>query len=607
MSRSSVLLRLSRRKHEGPSSVSKDRVKQAPPENSWRRRSLASLSRRLSPGLRHPPSGPAADSETSHLVLDDTQDGPQEFYPKPVEVIRQEEYPHMNHGTYLDHSGTTIYARSTITRATHKLLANLYGNPHSANQPAQLSGDVVDAVRLQALRFLGADPRHFDLVFTANATAAIKLVADAFRDLGEQTRAGRFWYGYHADAHTSLVGVRELTRGHHTVFEGDGEVEAWLDGDDGGGGKVAVERERVSSLGLFAYPGQSNLTGRRLPLEWAGKLRRRRGGGMRDTYSLLDAAALAMTCPMARVFADPEAAPDFVCVSFYKIFGFPDLGGLVVRRESGHILALRKYFGGGTVSMVSAIGGAWHLSKGLENSRGGTGDGEDQMSGGALHEGLEDGTLPFHSILALGEAIDVHAELYGSMENISAHTTALARRLYEGMRRLRYRNGQPLCMVYEAGDGTTGYGNARRQGATVAFNVFRADGGYESYATVERLANERGVYVRSGGICCPGGLYTALQYEPWHLNRAKSAGHHCGPYGLSLINELPTGVVRASLGAMSTLQDVDRFLVFLHDTFIAREDSGYANSNGNASMASVKSEHLESIASEQQVAACCSA
>jgi hypothetical protein len=63
---------------------------------------------------------------------------------------------------------------------------------------------------------------------------------------------------------------------------------------------------------------------------------------------------------------------------------------------------------------------------------------------------------------------------------------------------------------------------------------------------------------------------------------------------------------------MSTRQDVDRFLAFLHETFVvAREDSGYANSNGNASVASARSEHLESIASGQQgcvpqAAACCS-
>ena len=38
-----------------------------------------------------------------------------------------------------------------------------------------------------------------------------------------------------------------------------------------------------------------------------------------------------------------------------------------------------------------------------------------------LHDHLEDGTLPFHSIIALGAALDVHALPYGSMDNISKH------------------------------------------------------------------------------------------------------------------------------------------------------------------------------------------
>lgn len=126
-----------------------------------------------------------------------------------------------------------------------------------------------DDVREKTLRFLGADPEHFDLVFTANATAAIKLVADSFRDLAAP---GTFWYGeysrssfhlshmrttfpvsctgnstpfshrglhslptrltlfvgYHKDAHTSLVGVRELTAGTHHCFSNDREIEEWL-------------------------------------------------------------------------------------------------------------------------------------------------------------------------------------------------------------------------------------------------------------------------------------------------------------------------------------------------------------------------------------------
>ncbi|GAB1310956.1 Molybdenum cofactor sulfurase [Madurella fahalii] len=612
MARPSILVRLSGRKQEGRPVGSNGSVKPPAHESSWRRRPLASLSRKVNSSPRPVFLSHADDDKNVPRVsFDDCEDTvlpPR--YERPVETIRQDEYPHMNHGTYLDHSGTTIYARSTVERFTQKMLSGLYGNPHSANQPAKISGDMVDSIREKTLHFLGADPRHFDLIFTANATAAVKLVADCFRDLAEQTRSGSFWYGYHRDAHTSIVGVRELTNGDHHVFEDDAEVEEWLDGYDGGAGGGGPEQQRVSSLGLFAYPGQSNLTGRRLPLEWARRLRAARH--LQNTYSFLDAAALAMTSPMSRVFADPAAAPDFACVSFYKIFGFPDLGGLVVRRDSGHILTLRKYFGGGTVSMVSAVGGAWHISKGLESTRagghggGGGGGGIDVGVGGALHEGLEDGTLPFHSILALGEAIDVHAELYGPMENISKHTTALVQRLYRGMSRLSYGNGQPLCKVYEGDDGAAAYGDATRQGATIAFNVFRADGGYEPYSTVERLANERGVYVRSGGICCPGGLFTALQYEPWQLNRARSAGHHCasGSNGLSLINELPTGVVRASLGAMSTAQDVDNFLSFLRETFLGRED------RVRISGSTVSGKIEQELVTEQrehvpQVAACC--
>ncbi|KAK1776578.1 pyridoxal phosphate-dependent transferase [Copromyces sp. CBS 386.78] len=491
-------------------------------------------------------------------------------YDKPVEVIRKEEYPHMNNGIYLDHSGTTIYAGSTVKRFAHKMSSNLYGNPHSANEPAKFSGDMVDSVREKTLRFLGADPRHFDLVFVANATAAIKLVADCFRDLAEQTRTGSFWYGYHRDAHTSLVGVRELTKGPHShkCFESDAEVEEWIEGRNAFG-------QQPGSLALFAYPGQSNLTGRRLPLAWTGRIRHDRAKRLRNTYTLLDAAALAMTSPMSHVLEDPDSAPDFTCVSFYKIFGFPDVGGLIVRKDSGHILALRKYFGGGTVSLVSTIGSAWHVSKGLETN---THEDGNEHTGG-LHEGLEDGTLPFHSILALGEAIDVHRELFRSMENISVYTSSLVRRLYQGMKGMRYDNGQPLCKVYHSGDedlwengkGDEVYGDSRVQGATVAFNVFREDGTYESYAIVEKKANDRGIYVRSGGVCNPGGVFTALQYEPWQLNRAKSAGHHCGSNGLSVINELPTGIVRASLGAMSTTQDVDIFLAFLRENFLEKD------------------------------------
>ncbi|KAJ0121288.1 molybdenum cofactor sulfurase [Diaporthe amygdali] len=494
------------------------------------------------------------------------------FYPAPVQRIRETEYPHMKKGVYLDHSGTTIYARTLIESFANHMISNLYGNPHSANAPAELSGHVVDSVRQKVLKFFGADPRHFDLVFTANATAGIKLVADCFRDLAEQTRNGSFWYGYHKDSHTSLVGMRELAYGHFHCFGSDGEVEDWLHRPDSvlsGKNTRLRHLSRRGGLGLLAYPGQSNMTGRRLPLSWPGRVRS--SPDLTNTYSLLDCAALAMTSPLNAVFKNVETAPDFTCVSLYKIFGFPDLGALIVRKDSGHILTLRKYFGGGTVTMVSVLGGSWHKTKGLDSTAAESQESTTANKGPSyeIHDSLEDGTLPFHSILALGQAIDVHSRIYGSMENISRYTTYLSKILYNELRCLRHANGRPACHIYTDDDGQ-GYGDPNRQGATIAFNMMDADGVYIPYSDVEKIANDNGVYVRSGGICCPGGLYTALDYEPWELQRAFSAHHVCGPDGISLIHQLPTGVVRASLGAMSTRDDISKFVSFLQKTFVSQ-------------------------------------
>jgi len=473
-------------------------------------------------------------------------------YNNDVDRLRSVEYPHMQNGVYLDHSGTTIYAKSAIEGFTSKMLTNLYGNPHSENSPAKLAGNVVEDVRLKTLEFLGADPKYFDLVFVANATAGIKLVGEAFRDLGEKTRSNSFWYGYHSDSHTSLIGVREWTYGQSHCFESDAEVEAWLRFPV----SARIHRQEHRSLGLFAYPGQSNLTGRRLPLAWAGHMRRT--DELQNTYTLLDAAALAMTFPMSRVFADPNLAPDFTCLSFYKIFGFPDVGALVVRKQSGHILSLRKYFGGGTVHVVGVLDDIFHQSKG----RGGP---EDK-----LHEGLEDGTLPFHSILALGEAIDVHHRLFKSMEVISAHTQYLAARLRRGLMLLRHADGRPMCRVYSDGAAARGgifTDDAEEYGSAIAFNVLGEDGQYIPFKQVEELANKANIYVRSGGVCNPGGIYSVLGYEPWMLQRAHQAGYMCGRAGDGVLHRTPTGVVRASVGAMSTRADVDTLVNFIRTRF----------------------------------------
>ncbi|KAF7913774.1 uncharacterized protein EAF01_000180 [Botrytis porri] len=455
-------------------------------------------------------------------------------YNKAVEEFRKHEYPMLKDAVYLDHAGTTLYSKSLMERYMADMMANLYGNPHSASTSSQLSTSRIENTRLSVLRFFNADPEDFDVVFVANATAGIKLVMDAFR--GQEDG---FVYGYHQDSHTSLVGVRENAVSSRCLD--DDAVECWLSGSE-----ALVRKEYDSEIGLFAYPAQSNLDGRRLPLSWPERVRNLSFETQAATYTLLDASALVSTSPLD--LSDASKAPDFTVLSFYKIFGFPDLGALIVRRDSGAILQTRKYFGGGTVEVVVCLKEQWHAPKGQ-----------------SLHETLEDGTLPFHNIMALEAAIDVHKSLYGSMERIANHTTFLARKLYEGLKSLRHANSEPACIIYSPGFSSETSSNV--QGPTIAFNVKNSFGAWVTNVEFERLASIRNYHIRTGGLCNPGGVASALELQPWETKRNFSAGLRCGGEADIYAGKI-TGVIRVSLGAMSTMSDVESFLSFVDEFFV---------------------------------------
>ncbi|TKA61433.1 hypothetical protein B0A55_11599 [Friedmanniomyces simplex] len=446
-----------------------------------------------------------------------------------IERMRETEYPMLKDTLYLDHAGTTPYSKRLMERFHLDMMANLFGNPHSASPSSQRSTLEIEGVRLQLLRFFKADPEDFDLVFTSNATAAIKLVMEAFRE-----QEGGFWYGYHVDSHTSLVGVRECAR-EHRCFLSDEEVGVWLD-------EESVE-DVAGGLCLLAFPAQSNMNGRRLPLEWCKHVH---GLHQRRVYTLLDAAAFASTS--APDLSDASTAADFTAVSLYKIFGFPDLGALIVRKDAAHLFQKRRYFGGGTVDMVVCLKEQWHAKK-----------------SGPLHEQLEDGTLPIHSIVALKSAMQTHVELFGTLDQVANHTTALAKQLYDGLVALRHANEALVSTVYTSGEPS--YGNSTLQGPIVAFNLRDNRGQWVSNTEVEKLASIKNVHVRTGGVCNPGGVAQSLDLAAWEMRENFSAGHRCGGEN-DILNGKPTGIIRVSLGVMSTRSDVACFLAFVDEFFV---------------------------------------
>ena len=417
-------------------------------------------------------------------------------------------------------------------------MSNLYGNPHSASLSSQRTTRRIDDTRLKVLKFFNADPEHFDVVFTANATAGTKLVASALRD-----REGGFWYGCHSAVHTSLVGVREMAARGHTCFLDDGQVEEWIsrmgdsDGDDD------------DTVRLFAYPGQSNMSGYRLPLKWCASVREAAQRSGRRIYTLLDAASLASSCPIH--LDDPLTSPDFLVVSFYKLFGFPDLGALIVRKDSTEVLQSQRYFAGGTVDMVISGNEPWHAMK--ESS---------------LHDRLEEGTLPFHNIIALESALDTLKRLFGSMGNISRHTIALTSMLYERMSSLRHGNGLPVCEIYTSRP--VDPGKAGHQGAIVSFNLRNSLREWIGKSDVEKLAAVKNIELRTGTLCNPGESARYLGLTPAEMKANFAQGQRCGD-DHDILGGKPTGAIRVSLGAMSSARDVDTFIKFLQEFYVERQ------------------------------------
>ncbi|KAK3906815.1 pyridoxal phosphate-dependent transferase [Staphylotrichum tortipilum] len=455
-------------------------------------------------------------------------------YNARVETFRDAEYPMLDGSVYLDHAGTTLYPKSLVDRFARDMTGNLFGNPHShsASASSQSSTARIEDIRLRALRFFNADPAEFDLVFVPNATAGIKLVADALR-----AALDGFDYAHHQASHTSLVGVREEAR--NSLCLDDRQVEDWL------AGSCPFADDDSNRPVLFAYPAQSNMDGRRYPLDWAARLRSAGGGARKNTYTLLDAAALVCSAPLD--LGNADAAPDFTVLSFYKIFGFPDLGALIVRREAEAAFSSRRYFGGGTVDMVVCLREQWHAPK-----------------TGFLHERLEDGTLPIHSIVALDAALDVHKQLYGSIQDVAAHTAFLSKRLYSGLEALRHANGELVCVMYSPDPASVD--ESLGSGPVVAFNIRNSVGAWVSLTEVDKLATLKHFHLRTGGVCNPGGIASALGLEPWEMRQNFSSGFRCGTENDILAGK-PTGVVRASLGAMSSIADVDSFVGFVSEFY----------------------------------------
>jgi selenocysteine lyase/cysteine desulfurase len=421
--------------------------------------------------------------------------------------LREREFARLDAtGTvYLDYTGAALYPTSLIHADACRLADAVLGNPHSENLPSLMSTHAIDTARQLTLRFFDAHPDDYDVVFTANASGAIRILAEAF-----PFRSGSRLV-LTADNHNSVNGLRLQARRrgaklHYVPL--DSELRA---------GDPLASLEPVSQPSLFAFPAQSNFSGVQHPLDWV------RQAQHRGYCVLLDAAAFAPTNPLSL----SVVPADFAAISFYKMFGYPTgVGALIARREM--LAKLRRaYFGGGTVRFAS-------VQNRLAQSKIGA-------------EAFEDGTPNFLAMPAIAGGLRWLDEL--GMHRVKQHVTALTAALLDRFAGL--------------GDRVETYGprNTIARGGTVAFNL-RRDGPTLNYEDVEALAREQGIAIRGGCFCNPGAAEHAFSIPP---RRARTCfrGEFSVPRFRACLGNRTVGALRASFGIPTTVADLDRLRDFV--------------------------------------------
>ena len=505
-----------------------------------------------------------------------------------LQQLRETEFSRLDNKkqAYLDYTGSNLYPASLVTKFQTRLLENVYGNPHSENPTANLSSLVIEEARQRVLEYFNAK-RDYCCIFTANATASLKLVGESY-----PFNSGSA-YVYTHDNHNSVLGLRQ-----YAIDNGSAIEAVYLNND-----YCFSKQELESSLNkyesnkdghrLFAFPAQSNSTGIKHSLELID-LAHSKGWDV-----LLDTAAYVSTNKLDLEVVQPE----YVCISFYKMFGFPTgVGCLLVKTKQENFQTVsafsklrnnRPAFFGGTVAYVSSNSEPIHY------------DG-NKLAHRPLnavlqydHQAFEEGTPDFLSIPSVIDGLDFLEQL--GMPLLQKRISSLMEYMIHRLIALRHKNGNPFIEICGGND-------RRDRGSNILIKFKRSCGVQYWGGTLEKYLAEYNnspgdhykLSVRIGTFCNPGvnescsmdeadetggNFYLRLQEESTlsiqaggyqradHLTvlRMKATDLSFQKYSADKHEEMKqqankhgymSGGMRVSIGMATTSRDVYEFLCF---------------------------------------------
>lgn len=439
--------------------------------------------------------------------------------------LREKEFSRLDKAghVYLDYTGGNLYADSQLAQHQSMLRDQVFGNPHSTNPSSQYATKLAEEARQEVLKFFNAE--DYFCIFTQNATEALHIVGECY-PFGEESH-----FVLLADNHNSVNGIREYCKSKNGAFT---YVQTYY--EDLMIDEEALLRELDGHTDkkhkLFAFPGQSNVSGVKHDLSWIQKAQDR------GWNVLLDAAAFAPTNRLDLKIVQP----DFVSLSFYKIFGYPTGVGCLLVKKTSFDLLRKPWFAGGNVTMVAVLSPQHYLH---EN-----------------HERFENGTINYLDIPAVTIGLRFIESI--GRERIGERIQSLMHYLCGELKTMQHATGMKQVHLYGPEDRS-------KAGGTVIMTFLNPDGSAIPFEIIEQKANAHMISLRSGCFCNPGidEIFNCVTTE--ELTRFFS-GRTKGNYSdmFSFLKKM-RGAVRISVGLATTKADIDKYVQFvssLRDTHI---------------------------------------
>jgi selenocysteine lyase/cysteine desulfurase len=443
-----------------------------------------------------------------------------------LDTLRETEYGRLDRQdhVYLDYTGGSLYPESLLRDHMALLEGDVFGNPHSKNLTSMHMTTLVEHAREYVLKYFNANPDEYVAIFTPNATGALKLVGESY----PFAPGGN--YLLTSDNHNSVNGIREFARARGAIVTYIPSVPPDMRVDPRTLHE-ALALARPGAHNLFAYPAQSNFTGVQYSLEWIAEAQACGWDVLLDAASFVPTNRLDMG----------KWHPDFVDISFYKIFGYPTGTGCLLARHTALQKLRRPWYAGGTITFSSVMGDGHYLTPGSA--------------------GFEDGTVNYLNL----PAVELGLKLIESVgiETIRTRVKCLTGWLIDQLLALRHSNGRPLVHLY-------GPTNTYQRGGTVQVNFFDPNSRMIDCAVVERMANEARISLRAGCHCNPGAREIALGFTAEELAVCfKEQDRSTFAQFLRIIEGKMTGALRASIGLVSNFADVYAYVQFAR-SFIDR-------------------------------------